>query len=115
MTTWLAKLPGSVGGRIITAMEGFVSVYVDMAAPAEAVHAATAALPLPTNVFEISVDCSAVSDMFGCRIAVDLTGGFDEQSEGPAIARGYAQYLSVLLGVPVYAFYDLLRREYSAD
>ncbi len=55
--------------------------------------------PTPEGVFEVTVDCNSVTDTFGCRIAVDLTGTFDEQSEGLAIARRYAEQLSLALGV----------------
>ena len=96
-------------------MESFVSVYVDMAATPDAVRAAVAQLPKPTGVFEVTVDCHSVTDTFGCRIAVDLTGTFDERSEGLAIARRYAEQLSRALGVPAFAFYDLLRRDHTAS
>ena len=56
--------------------------------------------PKPKGVFDVTVDCNSVTDTFGCRIAVDLTGTFDEQAEGLAIARRYAEQLSVALGVP---------------
>jgi hypothetical protein len=79
-------------------MESFVSVYVDMAATADAVRAAVAELPRPRGIFEVTVDCNSVTDTFGCRIAVDLTGTFDEQTEGLAIARRYAEQLSRALG-----------------
>ena len=95
-------------------MEAFVSVYVDMAATADSVRAAVAELPKPKGVFDVTVDCNSVTDTFGCRIAVDLTGTFDEQAEGLAIARGYAEQLSVALGVPAFTFYDLLRRDHPA-
>jgi len=68
-------------------MDSFVSVYVDMAAGADAVRAAVAKLANPRGVLKVTVDDTAVSDTFGCRIAVDLTGTFDEQTEGLAIAR----------------------------
>jgi len=96
-------------------MESFVSVYVDMAATADAVRAAVAELPKPTGVFEVTVDCNSVTDTFGCRIAVDLTGTFDERTEGLAIARRYAEQLSRAVGVPAFAFYDLLRRDHTAS
>lgn len=96
-------------------MESFVSVYVDMAATAHAVRAAVAVLPRPKGIFEITVDCNSVTDTFGCRIAVDLTGSFDEQTEGLAIARRYAEQLSLALGVPAFPFYDLLRRDHPAS
>jgi hypothetical protein len=96
-------------------MEAFVSVYVDMAATADAVRAAVAELPNPKGVFEITVDRNSVTDTFGCRIAVDLTGTFDEQTEGLAIARRYAEQLSLALGVPAFPFYDLLRRDHTAS
>jgi hypothetical protein len=96
-------------------MESFVSVYVDMAATADAVHAAVAELPPPTSVLDVTVDCNSVTDTFGCRIAVDLTGTFDEQTEGLAIARRSAEQLSLALGVPVFPFYDLLRRDDTAS
>jgi hypothetical protein len=96
-------------------MESFVSVYVDMAATADAVRAAVAELPRPKGVFEVTVDCNSVTDNFGCRIAVDLTGTFDEQTEGLAIAGPYAEQLSLALGVPTFSFYDLLRRDHPAS
>ena len=96
-------------------MNAFVSVYVDMGARADDVRVAVAKLPLPEGVSEIKVDCDAVTDTFGCRIAIDLTGTFDEQTEGLAIARAYAEELSAALGVPAFAFYDLLRRDYPAS
>lgn len=66
-------------------MEAFVSVYVNMAATADAVRAAVAELPNPKGVFEVTVDCNSVTDTFGCRITVDLTGTFDEQTERKAL------------------------------
>jgi hypothetical protein len=96
-------------------MNAFVSVYVDMAARANDVHAAVAHLPKPRGVAEVKVDCDAITDTFGCRIAVDLTGTFDERTEGLAIARAYAADLSAALGIPAFAFYDLLRRDYPAS
>jgi hypothetical protein len=89
-------------------MEAFVSVYVD------AVRAAVAELPKPRGVLDVQVYCNCVTDIFGCRIAVDLTGTFDEQTEGVSIARGYAEQLSLALGVPASPFYDLLRRDYPS-
>jgi hypothetical protein len=96
-------------------MDAFVSVYVDMAARADDVRVAVAELPMPGGVVEVKVDCDAVTDTFGCRIAVDLTGTFDERTEGLSIARSYAAELSAALGVPAFAFYDLLRRDYPAS
>jgi hypothetical protein len=96
-------------------MNAFVSVYVDMGARADDVRVAVTKLPKPAGVAKVEVDCDAVTDTFGCRIAVDLTGTFDEGSEGLAIARGYAAELSAALGVPAFAFYDLLRRDYPAS
>jgi hypothetical protein len=77
--------------------------------------AAVAELPKPRGVFDVTVDCDSVTDTFGCRIAADLTGSFDEQTEGLAIARGYAEQLSLALGVPALPFYDLLRRDHPAS
>lgn len=96
-------------------MDAFVSVYVDMAARAHDVRAAVAALPKPIGVLAVEVDGDGVTDTFGCRIAVDLTGTFDEATEGIAIARGYAAQLSAALGVSAFALYDLLRRDYPAS
>jgi hypothetical protein len=96
-------------------MDAFVSVYVDMAARADDVRAAVAALPLPDGVVEAKVDGEAVTDTFGCRVAVDLTGTFDEEAEGLTIARDYASGLSEALGLPAFAFHDLLRRDYPAS
>ncbi|TPG28267.1 hypothetical protein [Mycolicibacterium hodleri] len=96
-------------------MDAFVSVYVDMGARADDVRAAVDALPLPSGVVEAKVYGEAVTDTFGCRMAVDLTGTFDEKVDGLTIARGYAAELSAVLGVPAFAFYDLLRRDYPAS
>jgi hypothetical protein len=95
--------------------EEFVSVYVDMAARLDAVRAAVCQLPKPQGVSRVEVDTCSVGDMFGCRIAVDLTGTFGEVAESIAIARTYADALSAVLGVPAFAFYDLLRRDYRAS
>ena len=89
--------------------EAFVLVYVDMSAGEDAVRAAVAVLPRPEGVLDVDVDCSAVTDIFGCRVAVDLTGTFDEQAEGPTIARGYAKQLTAAIGVPAFALYRGLR------
>lgn len=96
-------------------MDSFVSVYVDMTARTDDVRAAVAALPMPDGVLEVQVDGDAVTDTFGCRIAVDLTGTFDERAEGLGIARQYASALAAALGVPAFAFHDLLRRDYPAS
>ena len=96
-------------------MGAFVSVYVDMSAQPRDVRSAVQRIPLPAGVVRVDVDDTLLTDTFGCRIAVDLTGTFDEQAEGPALARSYAHTLSAELGVPAYAFYDLLRREYPAS
>ena len=89
-------------------MDAFTSVYVDMSASSSAVHAAVAALSLPDGVGRAMVDDRSVTDTFGCRIAVDLTGTFDERRDGLAIARGYARRLSAELRLPAFAFHDLL-------
>jgi hypothetical protein len=96
-------------------MNAFVSVYVDMAARADDVRTAVSELPKPDGVLEVKIDGDAVTDTFGCRIAIDLTGTFDERTEGLAIARAYAAELTAALGVPAFAFYDLLRRDYPAS
>ena len=88
-------------------MESFVSVYVDMSASPTAVRTAVEAVPHPDGVTSVAVDDRSVSDTFGCRIAIDLVGDFDEKREGLDIARRYAAAVSAKLGVP--AFYDLLR------
>lgn len=96
-------------------MAAFVSVYVDMSALPNEVRTAVDRLPLPEGVVSVSVDDTLLTDTFGCRIAVDLTGTFDERADGPELARQYARALSDELGVPAYAFYDLLRRDYPAS
>ena len=90
-------------------VEAFASVYVDMAASPAAVRAAVADLGRPDGVLEVVVDDRSVTDTFGCRIAVDLNGDFDEQRDGLTIARAYARALSGVLGVPAFALHDLLR------
>lgn len=92
-------------------VSAFVSVYLDGAARAGAVRAVVAELPTPAGVFDITVDASSPSETFGCRIAVDLTGTFNEETDGPTIARTYAAQLSTALGVPAFAFHDLLRSD----
>ena len=96
-------------------MEEFVSVYVDMSADKDAVRAAVDHLPKPDGVSGVEVSTGSVGDMFGCRIAVELTGEFSDVAESIAIARTYAEALSAVLGVPAFAFYDLLRRDYRAS
>jgi hypothetical protein len=89
------------------------SVYVDMSATSQAVHAAVAKIPVPRGVDNVWVDDRAVTDTFGCQIAVDLTGSFDHDTEGSAIARWYARELAALLGMEAHALYDLLRPDAS--
>ena len=93
--------------------DSFTSVYVHWAASPEAVRAAGAKLSRPTGVTQVRVDDRSMTNTFGCRIAVDLTGTFDEKIEGPSIARSYAQRLSAALGVPAIALFDLLRNDSS--
>ena len=83
-----------------------MSVYVDWSATIEHVRAVARKLPMPAGV--IGVDVVEASDTFGCRIAVDLTGDFDEQRDGPHIARSYAAQLSDALAVPAFALRDLI-------
>jgi hypothetical protein len=99
----------------MVAMGAFVSVYVDMSALPSEVRLAVSRLPMPEGVTSATVDDTLLTDTFGCRIAVDLSGTFDEQAEGPELARKYARALSAALGAPAYAFYDLLRRDYPAS
>jgi hypothetical protein len=87
-------------------MGSFVSVYVDWAATIEDVRAAARELPMPAGV--IAVNVVEAGDTFGCRIAVDLTGDFDEERDGPRIARWYAAQLSDALAVPAFALRDLI-------
>ena len=90
----------------IVRMGSFVSVYVDWAATVEHVRAAAKKLPMPAGVLRVEV--VEAGDTFGCRIAVDLTGDFDEQRDGPRIARSYAAQLSEALAVPAFALNDLI-------
>ncbi|BBY63321.1 hypothetical protein [Mycolicibacterium helvum] len=86
-------------------MGSFVSVYVDWAATVEHVRAAAKELPVPDGVLRVEV--VEAGDTFGCRIAVDLTGDF-EQRDGPRLARSYAAQLSEALAVPAFALNDLI-------
>ena len=86
-----------------------------MSAAKDAVQPRWTRLPKPHGVSNVEVDTGSVGDMFGCRIAVDLTGMFSDVTESIAIARTYAEALSVTLGVPAFAFYDLLRRDYRSE
>ncbi|NTY61019.1 hypothetical protein [Mycolicibacterium sphagni] len=87
-------------------MGSFVSVYVDWAATVEHVRAAAKQVPVPAGVLRVEV--VEAGDTFGCRIAVDLTGDFDERRDGPRIARSYAAQLSEVLAVPAFALNDLI-------
>lgn len=87
-------------------MNSFVSVYCDWAVTEEAALAATATLPFPAGVEQVTVTCGG--DTLGCRVAVDLIGTFDEKTEGRGIARRYASQLSEALGMPAFALYDLI-------
>jgi hypothetical protein len=93
-------------------MDSFVSVYVDWAANEDAVRAATEGLAMPAGVKRIDVATS--SDTLGCRVAVDLFGGFDPRVEGRRIARSYAMRLSEVLGVPAFGLADLISTGGSA-
>lgn len=88
-----------------------MAVYVDSSAKVDAVRSAVSALAVPTGVSQVSV---VGTDTFDCRIAVDLSGDFDA-AQGQSIARGYAEGLRGLLGVPVYCLADLLMRDYPAS
>jgi hypothetical protein len=94
-----------------TSGDSFASVYVDKAARLDMVKAAVDRLPMPIGVTKVVIDDRSVTDTFGCRIAVDLTGTFAENTGGKTIARCYARQLTAILGVPVFAFYDLLRSD----
>ncbi|BBX10185.1 hypothetical protein MAIC_49880 [Mycolicibacterium aichiense] len=96
----------SLTGTTMVEMGSFVSVYVDWAATVEHVRAAAGRLAVPAGVQGINV--VEASDTFGCRIAVDLTGDFDEQRDGPRIARSFAAQLSDELAVPAFALRDLI-------
>jgi hypothetical protein len=77
--------------RSRTSGDSFASVYVDKAARLEAVQAAVDQLPMPIGVTKVAIDDRSVTDIFGCRIAIDLTGTFDETTEvrpSPAAMRG---------------------------
>jgi hypothetical protein len=94
-----------------TSGDSFTSVYVEKTARLDMVQAAVDQLPMPIGVTKVAIDDRSVTDTFGCRIAIDLTGTFDETAEGKTIARSYAQQLTAILGVPAFAFYDLLRAD----
>ncbi len=94
-------------------MDPFVSVYVDGTATAERVGAAIEGLAMPPGIDSIAIT-SASTDDLGCRTVVDLTGSFDEKTEGRRIARLYSAQLSEALGVPAFALDDLLVAEQAA-
>ncbi len=87
-------------------MTSFVSVYVDWAATLEQVRAAVVTLAMPGGVQRAEV--VEAGDTLGCRIAVDLTGDFDEARDGTDIARRYAAALADVLDVPAFALRDLI-------
>lgn len=89
-------------------MQAFVSVYVDWAASVEDVRKVIEGLTIPVGVDRIEVVAASATDTLGCRVAVELCGTFDEQSEGRRIARTYAEHLSAALGLPAFALQDLI-------
>lgn len=91
--------------------EALASVYVDCLVDVQSVRTAVAKLPIPLRVSRIHIDDRSMSATFGCRIAIELTGTFGQATEGPGIARQYAQQLSVVLGAPAFALHDLLRAD----
>ena len=93
--------------------DSFISVYIHWSASPQAVWAAVAQLPTPSGVTNVRVDDRSMSETFGCKIAIDLTGTFDEKIDGPSIARCYARRLAAVLGVPAFAFHDLLRNDFG--
>jgi hypothetical protein len=94
-----------------TSGDSFTSVYVDKAARLDMVRGAVDRPPMQIGVTKVVIDDRSVTDTFGCRIAIDLTGAFDETADGKTIACNYAQQLTAILGVPAFAFYDLLRTD----
>jgi hypothetical protein len=74
---------------------------------------AIAKLPVPHGVTKVRVDHRSFTDIFGCRIAVDMNGTFDVAAEARAIARRYGRQLPGLQRVPAFALYDLLRADSS--
>lgn len=89
-------------------VQAFVSVYVDWAASTEDVRNVIEGLTVPAGVDRIDVVAASATDTLGCRVAVELSGTFDEQSEGRQIARAYAEQLSATLGHPAFALHDLI-------
>jgi hypothetical protein len=113
MTVQQRHSPPRTQRRPPRASDSFTSVYVHWSASPQAVRAAVAQFPTPPGVTNVSVDDRSMSETFGCRIAIDLTGTFDEQIDGPSIARCYARRLAAVLGVPAFAFHDLLRNDFG--
>ena len=74
---------------------------------------AVATLPVPHGVTKVRVDDRSFTNIFGCRIGVDMNGTFDVAAEALAIARRFGRQLSGLLWVPAFALYDLLRADSS--
>jgi hypothetical protein len=111
MTVQQRHSPRRTQPRPPSVVDSFASVYVHWSASAEAAPAAVAQLPTPDGVINVRVDDRSMSQTFGCRIAIDLTGTFDEKIDGPSIARSYAVRLAAVLGVPAFALFDLLRND----
>jgi hypothetical protein len=96
-------------------MRGFMSVYVGRGVSEEAVRAAVAELPMPCGVENVHVDSTAFTELFDCRIAVELSGTFEDGDDGRDTARSYGLQLQQVLGVPTFTLYDLLRLRYEAS
>jgi hypothetical protein len=75
--------------------------------------AAVAKLPVPHGVTKVRVDDRSFTDIFGCRIAVDMNATFDVAAEARATARRCGRQLPGLRWVPAFALYDLLRADSS--
>ena len=56
--------------------------------------AAVAKLSVPPGVDTVHVDDHSFTNIFGCRIAVDMNGTFDVAAEARARARRYGRQLS---------------------
>ena len=88
-------------------MDSFVSVYLDMAAGADAVSAAVARSPNPLGVLKVRVDDTVVAKLrLPNRRSPD---GMLDDNVAAGQRRRYGEQLSVALGVPVQALCDLRR------
>lgn len=90
-----------------TSDDVFAAIYVDRRVTGDEVRCAVKRLAEPQMVSAVTIDDSAPTDIFDCRVVVYLWGSFDAAT-AVSVPRDYAEALSELLGAPAFCLADLL-------